>query len=78
MTKMKKMLEEAYKSELKLDRESVYRLCNSLNACSGPVRLAGLELAAFYMIRAEGTIFRLFDENQKLKEMLESRESINQ
>jgi len=72
---MKKMLEELYKSELKLDSDSVYGLCNSLNACSGEVRLAGLELAAFYMIRAEGTIFRLFDENQKLKEMLESKAS---
>ena len=72
---MKKMLEEAYKSELKLDRESIYGLCNSLNACSGSARLAGLELAAFYMIRAEGTIFRLFDENQKLKEKIESMSS---
>lgn len=67
--------EEAYRAEIKLDERSVYGLCNSLNACIPPVRNAGFEYAAFYMLRAQGTISRLFEENQKLKKKLESSQS---
>ena len=75
---MAKIPDEAYSAEIKLDQNSVYGLCNSLNAMLHPVRDAGLELAAYYMLRAEGTIFRLFEENQKLKKMLESSQSHDQ
>lgn len=75
---MAKIPEEAYRAELKLDEQSVYGLCNSLNAWIPPLRDAGYEWPAFYMLRAEGTIFRLFEENQKLKKMLGSSQSHDQ
>ena len=64
--------EEAYKAEIKLDQNSVFGLCNSLNAWLPPLRVAGFDHAAFYMLRAQGTIIRLFEENQKLKKMIET------
>lgn len=75
---MKKIPDEACNAEINLDQNSVYGLCNSLNALLHPVRAAGLGVAAYYMLCAEKTIFKLFDENQKLKKMLESKGSLDQ
>lgn len=75
---MKKIPDEAYNTEIKIDQNSVYSLCNSLNAMLHPVRAAGLGMAAYYMLCAEKTIFKLFEENQKLKKMFESKGSLNQ
>lgn len=57
---------------LDLSEKGVYLLCNSLNAYSGAARLRNEPRAADMLLRAQGTIARLFEENKQLKKQLES------
>lgn len=57
--------------KIRLDEESVFGLCNSLNAVAGLVREA-FPTAARALILAEGTIFALHDKVTEKKVMLVS------
>ena len=57
--------------KIKLDKETVYGLCNSLNACLHGVRETHPQVAD-YMLRAEGTIFALYDKVNERKVILVS------
>ena len=57
---------------LDLSEKGIYLLCNSLNAYSGAARHRNEPRAADMLLRAQGTIARLFEENKRLKKMLES------
>ena len=57
---------------LDLSEKGIYLLCNSLNAYSGAARHRKESRAADMLLRAQGTIARLFEENKRLKKMLES------
>lgn len=54
-------------SDIKTDQASVYRLCNSLNACIYPMRHAGYHTVADHLLNAQGLISKLYQENQELK-----------
>lgn len=52
--------------EIKTDEESIYLFCNTLNAIQGSVRPYDQRLANV-LLRAQGTIVKLYKENQALK-----------
>lgn len=57
--------------EIKTDEESIYLFCNTLNAIQGSVRPYDQRLANV-LLRAQGTITKLYKENKALKEGKES------
>lgn len=52
---------------IKTDETSIFLLCNSLNAVSGGMRLEKKERIAELLLRAQGTIMKLYVENQELR-----------
>lgn len=57
-----------------LTEEEVFGLCNSLNAYQSPLKRNGYYRIAWNMLRAQGMIARLWEENQELRKKLESKE----
>lgn len=55
--------------KIKLDENTVFGLCNSLNAWLYPVRKM-FPVAADYMLRAQGTITALYDKANEKKKIL--------
>ncbi len=60
--------------EIKTDEESIYLFCNTLNAKQGSVRFYDQRLADV-LLRAQGTIMKLYKENKALKEGKESEQN---
>ena len=52
---------------VKTDKESVFGLCNSLNAWIYPMRYEGHHSLADHLLEAQRLIVTLFRENQELK-----------
>lgn len=62
-------------AEVKTDEESIYLLCNSLNARQAGLRGYGIQQTnslANLLLRAQATITKLYEENKALKEGKES------
>ena len=52
---------------VKTDEESVFGLCNTLNACVYPMRRCGHHRVAEMLLDAQRLIMTLYHENQELK-----------
>lgn len=59
---------------VKTDEESVFSLCNSLNAVQNPMRYCGHHRVAELLLDAQRLITKLFHENQELKRKKEDHE----
>lgn len=53
-----------------IDDDNIYTFCNSLNAIYHPLSVSGMTTAARHVIRAQGVITRLYEENKELKRKL--------
>ena len=53
--------------DIKTDEESIFRLCNSLNAVKGALNCCGENRTADLLLTAQATITKLFMENQTLR-----------
>ena len=54
-----------------VDDDSIYAFCNSLNAIYHPLSVAGMTTAARHVLRAQGVITRLYEENKELRRKLD-------
>lgn len=62
------------KKDNKTDEESVFALCNSLNAWQTPMRNYGHRRVAELLLDAQVLITKLYCENHDLKEKLKEKE----
>ena len=53
---------------IKTDEQSIYLLCNSLNAWQSIAQHRGERRLANLLLKAQGTIVKLHEENKALKE----------
>lgn len=53
--------------KIKTDEESIFKLCNSLNAVAGAMRCQEKHRLSVLLLTAQGTITKLYKENQELR-----------
>ena len=53
--------------DIKTDETSIFLFCNTLNAQAGALRCQGFSRLADLLIRAQGTISKLYREIQSLR-----------
>lgn len=71
---MKATPESYIEPMMTIDDDSIYAFCNSLSAIYHPLSVAGMTTAARHVLRAQGVIARLYEENKELKLKLKESE----